>query len=119
VADLEASVKSLVRQGDSTAEYIEGLRTDIRRQTWTMRVAILTGTVILLVLASVVLDNRHRVESLQHKMCPMVTILIPGPTDPQPPEGPTGDRGRDVIGRATTLAGAFGCDAPLSEGAKP
>lgn len=108
-AGLGAAVKVLVQQGDSTAEYIEGLRKDIRHQTWTMRAAILIGTAILLVLAGVVLDNHNQITALQQKLCPMVTIIIPGPSDPQPPAGPAGDRGRDVIARATKLAGSFGC----------
>jgi hypothetical protein len=111
-ADLDDVVqvaKQLISQGVLTAGYIEGLRKDIRRQTRTTWIAIAIGAIILIALGGVVVDNHNRVTALQHKMCPMVTILIPGPTDPQPPAGPEGDRGRDVIGRATTLAGAFGC----------
>jgi hypothetical protein len=107
--DLESSVQILIRQGNVTVLTFEGLREDIRKQTRALRWAIGVGLVILLSLGLVVVDNHNRVESLQRKMCPMVTVVIPGPGDPQPPAGKAGDRGRDVIGRATKLAGAFGC----------
>jgi len=107
--DLEASVQILIEQGNATVRTFEGLREDVRKQTRALRWAIAVGALILLGLGWVAVDNHNRVAALQHKMCPMVTIVIPGPGDPQPPAGPAGDRGRDVIGRATKLAGAFGC----------
>ena len=106
---LDEAVKTLIQQGDSTARYIEGLRKDIRKQTRALRWTVGVGLLVLASLGLVAVDNHNRVAALQQKMCPMVTIVIPGPGDPQPPPGPEGDRGRDVIARATKLAGAFGC----------
>jgi hypothetical protein len=105
----EESTHKLILQGTELVDEVRLLRiaVDRQRRMWTL--AILLGSLLILVLGLVAVDNDARLDETKAQICGAVVGIVPAPGDAAPPAGPEGDRSREVIRRFRVLATDFDC----------
>lgn len=97
----QAQLESARAQREATRAQRERTRT-LTRAAGIVSAGLVAATVLL---GFAVLDNRARVQESERRWCPMVSLLIPGPGEPEP----TALRGIQIVAQARTLATSFGC----------
>lgn len=104
------TLAKLTVQGPRIITELWQLRISVDAQARAQRIRTWVTVVVGVLLLLVVLDNRLQIATLKRQLCPMVVGIIPTSSEPQPPAGPDGDRGRAVIGIFRGLADDFGCE---------
>lgn len=100
---------NLTQAVDELADEARAIRSELRRRTAALWVAVLTGGVVLLVVVAaavvVSLDNARAIEDNNRRWCPLVGLLVD-----KPGEAPaTTARGARISAEATGLARQFHC----------
>jgi hypothetical protein len=105
IRELVGKVGQLLEQGSTVIPVVAALEETIARRARAFWAAVVIGSVLVLLLAGVALDNRSQVAALKRQFCPVVqaSITQPGGTPPST------QHGRDVEAAMRRLAGHFGC----------
>lgn len=99
ITELNNSVDDLSREARE-------LRAEIRRRTRAVWVAVGVLVVVSAVMAYLIAGNSRQIDENNKKFCPLVSILIPGPGEPQS----STPRGVVVADQARVLFKEFHCE---------